>query len=86
MVERIQPRSTWSRVRSSSPVKKIDRRSDHHPEKKFREHLSKKSASEEQEENTGSDSPAGDATAVAKKEKDTPGSPAKPGKRIDIII
>ena len=86
MVENIKPRSPWTRVSSSSPVKKIGRRRDQHPGKKFREHLSEKQASAGQKENAEADPQAADATTIAEKENATPGSPVKPKKRIDIII
>ena len=85
MVDKIQPRNTWSRVASSSPVKKIDRRRDQQEEKKFREHLARKDASEDRKENTESDAQAIDAAATKKKSSDS-GSSVKPRKRIDIII
>ena len=86
MVENIKPRNTWSRVSSSPPVKKIDRRRDHHPGKKFREHLSEKQASAGQKENAEADPQAVESTTVAEKENTPADSPVKPKKRIDIII
>jgi len=86
MVENIKSRNTWSRVSSSPPVKKIDRRRDQHPGKKFREHLSEKHGSAGQKENAEADPQAVESTTIAQKENATPGSPVKPKKRIDIII
>jgi hypothetical protein len=86
MVDKIQPRSTWPRVTSTVPVKKIDRRRDQQDDKKFQEHLAEKDASADSDEKDKPDPATGD-TSAAKKGKNTDAvAPAKQGKRIDIIV
>ena len=86
MVETIQPRNTWTRVTSSSPVKKIRRRRDRQEEKKFQKHLAGKEPKADQEEAGESGSNATAETTATGKEKAKSGSSDKPGKRIDIVI
>ncbi len=86
MVDTIQPRSTWPRVTSPTPVKKIERRRDQQDEEKFQEHLAKKDASTDHDENDKPDSPVESTSDKKKVENADAGGPAKQGKRIDIVV
>ena len=88
MVDTIRSRSTWPRVTSPAPVKRIERRRDQQDEKKFKEHLAEKDASTDHDENDKPDSATkGDGTSETKKAKNTDAeAPAKQGKRIDIVV
>jgi len=86
MVEKIQPRNTWSRVTSPSPVKKIDRRRDQQERRKFQKHLAEKDASAGDNEDNEPESKAAGSTGAKEPDKTDPGAATKPGKRIDIIV
>lgn len=86
MVETIRPKSTWTRVSSTAPVKKIRRRSRQQEEKQFQKHLADKDSSPDREESSESDPNTKETAAVRDKENTESGSSSKPGKRIDIVI
>ena len=86
MVETIQPRNTWTRVTSSTPVKKIRRRRDQQEDKEFQKHLAGKDTPSDHEETGDSDPNTTDTTPAPEKKKKEAGSSVKTGKRIDIVI
>ena len=88
MVDTIQPRSTWPRVTSPVPVKKIDRRRDQQDGKKFQEHLAEKDASADQDETDKPDpaTQAGGASEAKKGKNADAIAPTEQGKKIDIIV